>query len=233
MTSIDNSDLTVPARDVGDETGEPRRGRSVTFAALLAAVIALFSTVAVASVGEAAGKRNQRVAISAQGETGVAPKSSARLERRDESLGVKFRLRTPEPGSYEYPTADMIPAGDPVHPDVVPGKAEVFTLWVFIFNNPAECSDACNGDDLGDTPAQGGVYQADATIGYDDTIVMNGDVWATTTAYRGVPLVNPHGAEVHVAMAPHGGALAGADLTRQLNGAIGNPAFWWVAVFTA
>ena len=42
---------------------------------------------------------------------------------------------------------------------------------------------------------------------------------------------NPRGTEVHAAMAPHGQAQSGEELEQQLTGPIGNPSFWWAALF--
>ena len=125
--------------------------------------------------------------------------------------------------------------GDLPHPDVVVGDeddSEVFTLWGFVFNQPQDCTDAtCDADDLGPTPAQGAVFHIDATIASTMTIEFEGGVTFGEAAPNGVVLSNPMGAEVHVAIAPHGKALTGQDLQGQLNLAIGNTTLWWAGAF--
>lgn len=175
--------------------------------------------------------RKTRANIAEQGGGDVYTKRGAKLTRQEGSLGIRWTIKTPEPGSYDYPAPDMLPPGQPEHPPVEPGDLEVFTLWAFVFNHPELCSETCGPDDLGDTPAKGGAYQVDATLGDRPWINMRGDLWLTQAPLLGAPLTNPKGAEVHVAMAPHGAARTGAELTRQLNGPIGNSAFWWTAVF--
>ncbi len=159
------------------------------------------------------------------------------LVRGDDGLRVTAEMPTPEPGSYTYPTGDMTPPWAEPHPDVVPGsngEPETFTLWLIIFNYPDLCTESCDADDLGlDTSARGGVFQADGRIAAAATLELSGTVRLGQTASMGSPLENPLGAEIHFAIAPHGRALDGPDLWRQLNGPVGNPSLWWVAEFPA
>ncbi len=60
---------------------------------------------------------------------------------------------------------------------------------------------------------------------------MSGRIRLGMRPATGAALSNPLGAEVHIAMASHGMAYSGADLARQLNGAVGGPPTWWVALF--
>jgi len=160
----------------------------------------------------------------------------AQLLRSPDGLRVQVIVPTPEPGSYEYPTGDMVGPGVAAHPDVAegePGEPEVFTMWVFVFNNPDLCTDdSCDTDDLEeDALARGGAFQADGRIADGDELDLVGSVRLGQIASKGSPLENPLGAEVHLAIAPHGAALTGSDLDRQLNGPIGNPTLWWGAPF--
>lgn len=201
-------------------------------AAALLVSVAGFVVVGTRTAAASHGRSTTTAHVSQQGGEEVYANRGAHLVRRSGSLGIRWTVRTPESGSYDYPSADMIPPGQPEHPPVEAGDLEVFTLWAFVFNHPELCSDACGADDLGDTPAKGGAYQVDSTLGHRRWMFMNGDVWLTEAPFLGVPLTEPKTAEVHVAMAPHGSALTGSDLTRQLNGPIGNSAFWWTAIFT-
>jgi hypothetical protein len=161
-------------------------------------------------------------------------RKGAELVRSQDGLWISGSVPTPAAGSYEYPTGDMVPPGGS-HPDVVVGdvgEPEVFTMWAFVFNYPAKCTDdACDLDDLGDTEAKGGVFQIGARIADDRTLEIDGGVRLGQPALNGSPLENPMDAEVHVAIAPHGKALEGDDLWSQLNGSVGNPTLWWVATF--
>jgi hypothetical protein len=180
------------------------------------------------------GAPDQRETVSEQGETGEIPGTSVRLRRRSDRVEVRWQMPTPEPGSYEYPTADQIPEGAPPHPEVVAGSAdqpEVFTLWAFVFNDPTACTDPCNIDDIGDTPARGGIFQLDHIVGSTNKIEMGGRIYVSELALLGAPLDDPSNAEIHIAMAPHGAARHGAELSRQFNGAIGGPPHWWAAIF--
>jgi hypothetical protein len=148
-------------------------------------------------------------------------------------LRIKWKVPTPEPGSYLYPTADQVPPGAPTHPEILVGSPEVFTLWMFIFNHAELCTNPCDFDDIGDTAAQGGIYRVDGLIAHGNKITLRGRVDVGTAPAAGVALANPTSAEVHVAMTSHGTAYSGEDLERQLNIAVGTPAEWWPAIFPA
>ena len=130
----------------------------------------------------------------------------------------------------------MAPPGA-THPEVIPagsGESEVFTAWAFIFNYPERCTDeSCDFDDIGDTAAKGGVFQVDGRIADGASLRLGGAVRLGQPAANGSTLENPTGAEVHVAIAPHGRAHTDADLWAQLNGPLGNPTLWWVATFVS
>ena len=133
-------------------------------------------------------------------------------------------MPAPEPGGYTYP-----PDG------TTPGAPEVFTAWAFVFNFPDQCTADCDGDDLGDTPAQGGVYRFDGRVSTGDTLLLHGLVSVGQPAGPpgiGVPLQSPGSAEVHVAVAPHG-QLDAANVVAQLTTPVGSPECdcWWVAFF--
>lgn len=198
--------------------------------AVLAALVLLLALI-VPGIASAGGDVRGADVLT-QDEQSVYARNGARLTRTDYSFTVTWKIRTPQSGSYLYPTADLIPPGAPPHPEIVPGHPEVFTLWAFVFNHPDQCTDACDFDDIGaDMPAQGGVHQLDGTVADSRTIRMRGKVRIGQPPAAGAALGNPTGAEVHVAMAPHGRAYSGADLARQLNGAVGQPPHWWVAIF--
>lgn len=170
------------------------------------------------------------------GEGAMLASDGARLMRRPDGLYVEFDVPSPEPGSYAYPTADMVPPWGISQPPVSPGASdapEVFTVWLVAFNDGSLCTDGqCDADDVGaDTLAQGGMYQLDGRVAVGGQLHFMGNIRLGQEPLSGAPLVDPEQAEVHLFMAPHGRALSGADAERQLNGPVGNPSLWWAARF--
>jgi hypothetical protein len=217
--------LAVARFENRDATTEGWPMRKTTIGAVIALVFALIAAPAAASSSV------QHTDILGQGGVGVANEDGAELQRFDDRVQVRFSVATPEPNTYSYPTADMVPPGAS-HPEIVPGYPEVFTLWAFVFNYPEECTDgACDFDDIGHPDSQGGVYRLDAALGTRGTITMVGTVGVGQAAAAGLPLVNPHGAEVHVAMAPHGMLVSGPEGHLQTRVAVGGVAHWWPAIF--
>jgi hypothetical protein len=166
----------------------------------------------------------------------VLAKKGAQLTRRADGVVAQIDVGTPVPGSYEYPTKDLVPPWADPHPRVSPGASsapEVFTAWLFAFNFPELCTDgACGLDDLGpDAAARGGSYQLDGLIADRETMAFSGHIRVGQIPLNGAPLENPGGAEIHLAIAPHGRALPGDDGWRQLNGPIGNATLYWSASF--
>ena len=217
---------------MGQQQTQTSRHRRRRVAIGIAAVVSM-ATVG-AAVVEAHGRHNvrQRADVTAHGGVDVQEHKGAKLVRTDHSVEVTWKVHTPAPNSYTYPTGDMVPPGAPPHPDVVPGYPEVFTLWLFGFDHPELCSDrVCDGNDIGDTPARGSVYQLDGEIAYGRHLKMSGKVRIGQAAANGLGLSNPLGAEIHVAMAPHGMTLEGAELIQQLNSAVGGPPLWFGAFF--
>ena len=211
-------------------TRRHRRRRVTLGVAALVSLATVGSAVAEANGGHRA--QRQHADVMQQGGGDVYQHAGAKLIRTDHSIEVKWKVRTPHPGSYTYPTGDMVPPGAPPHPTIVPGYPEVFTLWFFGFDHPELCSDGvCDGNDIGATPARGSVYQLDGVIAYGNHVRMHGKIRLGQTAANGLGLSNPLGAEVHVAMAPHGTALEGADLVHQLNSGVGGPPLWFAATF--
>lgn len=198
----------------------------------IAVTIAFVALMAASCSSDADGRQTFMMPASEE----VYAENAAALERSDDGVRVEAEMPTPEPGSYTYPSGDMVPPWATPHPDVSPGsesEPETFTLWLIAFNYPDKCTEGkCDSDDLGsDTAALGGVFQADGRIADASTLAFSGTVRLGQPASHGAALENPMGAEIHLAVAGHGKALTGADLWRQLNGPVGNPSLWWVAEF--
>ncbi len=155
-----------------------------------------------------------------QGGAEVYSPGGATLVRHRDGLSVGVRMDTPIPGDYVYPEG------------IEPGDREVFTLWAFVFNHPELCTDPCDADDL-TGPAAAAAYGVDGVVARGDKIVLRGFIAVGDDPYAfDDPLQNPAGAEVHLAVAPHGAADRDT-LAEQLSTPIGSSACgcWWVAVF--
>ena len=162
--------------------------------------------------------------VSGQGGGPTVAEDGATVIRTKNGVSASLSMPVPYPGTYNYPP------GNAFQPNVYIGAPEVFTGWMFIFNHPELCSAPCNGDDVGDTPAQGGAYNFGGHAVGGKNLTLSGHVSVGDTPFGGVPLSNPAGAEIHLAIAPHG-MLQPDMLPDQINTPIGNPSFWWVAVF--
>jgi hypothetical protein len=206
----------------------------ITGIAGLAGIIVVAAFVMIPGDSADTGERADVAAQGGEGQPFAA--EGAWLSRSNDGIRVRATIPTPAPGSYEYPTSDMVAPWAQPHPEILPagdGEYEVFTMWVIVFNHPDLCTDeSCDLDDLSpDAAAKGGVFQADGRIADGDELELTGSVRIGQVPSTGSPLEASLDAEVHVAIAPHGRALTGADLERQLNGPIGNPTLWWAATF--
>ncbi len=200
-------------------------------AGLIAAVVT--AAFVVSTAGSAEG---QQTDVRGQGNSEpVLAEDGATLTRATDGLRFRIRVPTPEPGSYEYATADQLAgwSGIETHPDVQVGAPEVFTVWMVIFNDPAQCTDgSCDGDDFAEgAAARGGIYQGDGRVADGDELELSGSVRLGQTPLTGAPLDDPLGADVHLLIASHGKAATGADHWTQLNSPLGNPSLWWGAFF--
>lgn len=155
----------------------------------------------------------------------VVSEDGARVVRTKNGVTASLAMPTPPPGSYAYP------GGNAFQPTVLVGHPEVFTGWIFIFNSPADCSDGvCDMNDLGATPARGGAYNFAGHVVGGSTLNLAGHISVGSQTFVGAPLDNPLGAEIHLAVAPHG-TVQPDLLPTQITTPIGTPAHWWLAIF--
>jgi len=201
--------------------------KSIKTTLLAVAAVVLAATAVVAAAG-AASVDKQTEDVMGQGPGGpLVAEEGARLQRSDNGISVKLRMPTPEPGSYAYPP------GNAFLPAAVPGSPEAYTLWVFVFNYPALCTMPCDLDDIGAaTPARGGVYNAAGHVVAGSTLSLEGHVSAGSAPFAASPLLEPRTADIHLAVAPHG-KLVPELLPDQITKPIGDPSFWWFAIFEA
>jgi hypothetical protein len=196
-----------------------------TITALLGAAM----LVLLALPANAAGVTTEVRDVRGQGPAGpVVAVGGAVLQRSDSGLSAKLTMPTPESGTYAYPPAQTTPFPFPA---AVPGHPEAYSLWVFVFNYPALCSQPCDSNDLGmATPARGGAFNAAGHVVGGSTLQLSGSVSMNSTPFGGSMLLEPRTAEVHLAVAPHG-QVDPALLPDQITKPIGNPSFWWSALF--
>jgi hypothetical protein len=182
--------------------------------------------LAVSLQANAQGASHDTVDVVGQSSGGpVVSEDGATVIRTKNGVSASLKMPTPLPGSYTYPLTG------PFQPEVFVGHPEVFTGWIFIFNNPTACSDGiCDSNDLGPTPARGGAYNFGGHVVGGSTLNLTGHVSVGDAPFGGVPLDNPSGAEIHLAVAPHG-MLQPDFLPAQITTPIGDPSLWWLAIF--
>lgn len=170
---------------------------------------------------------------------------NARLTRHEDHLEFEITMNTPAPGSYNYP--EEVENERKVPP-------EVFTAWAFVFNNPELCdgSELCGVDDFS-PEVKAGVYGVAGHVssidheggsfildrGTGGQMVLRGEIAVGDPQWPDLPpgeitypLSNPLGAEVHLAIAPHG-QVDPATVANELYAPAGRPGCgcWWLAFF--
>lgn len=150
----------------------------------------------------------ETINVTGQGPDGdiISGAQASLLRTADNGFFVDLSMPLPESGSYNYPE------------DTESGHPEVFTLWVFVANNPdAEGFDAA--------------YLGSAHVAGDGPITLNGHVTAQTEPFTGDGrLEDPMGAKIWLRVAPHG-TLNADKLPGQLTTPSGSPEHWWFADF--
>jgi hypothetical protein len=201
--------------------------------------------VGMAGIAQADGAIKQTVNVVGQGLSGtcqvmsrqVVADDGASLVRTRNGITASVSMPTPAAGTYCYPPAGPF---QPIAP--APGTPEVFTGWFFFFNHPENCAipHACippppGGPAPNDfTRARGGVYNfAGHAISGGGTLNLVGHIEIGEEQFAGpFALENPAGAEVHLAIAPHGVVIPEL-LPEQINTPVGSPPYWWVGLFKA
>lgn len=170
------------------------------------------------------------------------------ITRHDDRITFEIRMDTPLPATYVYP--DEVPEQRKAAP-------EVFTAWAFVFNRPENCVgdvdwDYCGANDFSED-VRAGVYGVAGHVssidheggsfildrGTDGQMVLRGEIAVGDPPWPDLPpgattfpLEDPLGAEVHLAIAPHG-QIDPATVASELYGPAGNPGCgcWWVSFF--
>lgn len=204
--------------------------RKRTFATLVAV-----ASLVVSATSVSADSGWESTDVFGQGISGpvVAPGGAAIL-RSPNSVAASLSMSTPEPGSYRYPTG---PTGSGIA-----GHPEAFSLWAFVFFNPEACAGpVCLPGDLMNNPnVIAGAYNAGGHIEGGPNLHLQGSVNKSRFTFGG-PNAETLGealamgydladAEIHLAVAPHG-ALDPTLLPGAISTPVGNPTFWWLAIF--
>jgi hypothetical protein len=147
----------------------------------------------------------------------VVAADGATVLRTPNGISTSLSMPTPEPGTYTYPTEGEAFSG--------PGRPEVFTLWVFVFDLDQPPFD----------PEEGvfwtGVFAAAGHTVGGPNLTFNAHVSKNSEPLAGEKLVSPDKAEVHLAVAPHG-ALDAEMMPEQIQTPTGpGPDIWWLALF--
>jgi len=201
---------------------------------VLATVVAILSLVLTATAASAAGSW-ETANVVGQGLAGpVVAADGAAILRTPNGVAASLKMSTPEPDSYVYPSG---PTGSGVA-----GHPEAFSLWVFIFYNPEECAGPVCGpaDLMNDPDVIAGAYNAGGHLEGGPSLTLQGFVNKDSFTFGG-PNAETLGqalamgfdladADIHLAVAPHGG-LDPALLPGSISTPVGNPAFWWLAIF--
>lgn len=196
--------------------------------------VALGLAVMVFAVGPASAKVTKQTAdVMNQDGVGNYADDAAHLTRQTDGISIRVSVPVPQPNTYTYPS-EGVPA-----PSASP---EVFTGWAFVFNYPDNCAvrGSCAGPDLFNPAVGAGVYNfAGHPTGAGGNLVLTGHIQVGQPAggppgSTMAPLSNPGGAEVHMAIAPHG-EIDPSNMPFQARSPVGNPgcACWWVAQFFA
>jgi hypothetical protein len=154
--------------------------------------------------------------------------------RTPNGVAASLKMATPAPGSYTYPVG---PTGSGVA-----GHPEAFSLWVFVFFNPEECAGLiCGpGDLMNDPDVIAGAFNAGGHLEGGPNLTLQGFVNKDSFTFGGANAetlgtalsmgYDLAGADIHLAVAPHG-ALDPALLPGSISTPVGTPAAWWLAIF--
>lgn len=201
--------------------------------ALLAGLIATTALLTSGTMVDAASPWD-REDVFGQGMGGpTVADEGAKILRSTNGLTASVSMPTPAPGSYAYPVGPTASG--------VPGHPEAFSFWAFVFFNPEACIGDCDGADLQtNLDVVAGAFNVGGHLAGGPNLTLTGHVNPDSGVFGG-PNAESLGqalslgfdiasAEIHLAVAPHG-ALAPELLPASISTPVGNPNFWWLAIF--
>lgn len=136
----------------------------------------------------------------------VVAEDVAELRRSADGIEISVSIPTPTPGEYDYPS------------DAEVGPPEVFTLWVFVFEEP------------GSEEFDGAFWGSGEVVNGSPELSLSARVTEESDPFAGVHLENPETAEVRLAIAPHG-KLDRDKLPDQVRTPSGGAEHWWHVEF--
>jgi len=166
----------------------------------------------------------------------VVDGATATVFRTPNGITATASMPTPVPGSYCYPPATL--AFDPAAGPAVPGFPEAFSFWGIYFNNPDQClPGGCSAlDVLGPNcvNAQAGAVQLGGHIVGGPRLELAGHLsvgHGPLGPLGCAPLTNVEGADIHLAIAPHG--MLNPELLPDMIEVPpgGGPGYWFPSVF--
>lgn len=197
----------------------------------------LFATAALVASTSAAGAASpwERADVFGQGMGGpVVAANAAAILRTSGGVSAKISMPTPAPGSYVYPVG---PTGSGVA-----GHPEAFSHWLFVFFNPEECAAAVCGpaDLINDPDVVAGAFNVGGHLVGGPNLTLSGHANTSSMTFGGPNAetigqalamgYDIAGAEIHLAIAPHG-ALDPSLLPASISTPVGTPDHWWLALF--
>ncbi len=223
MTRQPANTLNRKERTMYLQKPSPDRKRRRTRRTLLAMTTS--AVLAIGSTSPAAAGPAETADVYEQGGATVLAADGARLVRQPNGVHVSLTMPTPAPGSYLYPVG------------TTPGSPEVFTLWMFVFNNPENCTGPCGPDDMTNPDVKFGVYNPAGHVNSGASLnlsgrVGRGDPAGAPPGIDPYPLSNPEGAAIHLAVTSHG-ELDPATLPDEFHVPTGSGTCgcWWTAAF--
>jgi hypothetical protein len=158
------------------------------------------------------------------------------LMRTSTGIIAMVKLPTPAPGSYCYPPAIL--AFDPGAGPAVPGHPEAFSLWGIYFNHPENCLNGqCSAADvLGPNcvNVEAGAVKLGGHIEGGDNLNLAGHLSVGDGPLGPLgcaPLLDSLGAEIHLAVAPHGMLIPSLLPDSIGTPPGGGPGYWFPAIF--
>jgi hypothetical protein len=216
------------------------RTRILSIVSAVALLLAL-SGVAVAGRWERANVMSPDITAAGvvDGVRQLVAANGAGILRTPSGVTASLSMPTPEPGSYAYPGGPGTTGTTEV------GPPEAYSLWVFIFFNPEACTGPCDGADLFASNDMAnrvfaGAFNGGGHIVRGPMLNLAGHVDTGSPLFGGPNAESIQtaldagfdlaGAEIHLAVAPHG-ALTPELLPASISTPVGTAPFWWVALF--
>ena len=174
------------------------------------------------------------VPLPGAGPRAVIDGGSASIIRTMNGFSASISLPTPLSGTYCYPSQTL--GGNAAAGPAVPGHPEAFSFWGIYFNSPEGCgAGGCGASDVGGpncVNAQAGAIKLSGHVTGGGRLHLSGHISTNEDPLIGCSrLVDVLGAEIHLAIAPHGMLTPSLMPTQIQVPPGGGPGYWFPAVF--